>query len=157
MISHSSLRGGSPELRSVIAEQYEGFGIDQICVTNGSSESNFAVIASLVDQPDHMVVEHPNYPSLYEVPRSLGLLGTRSFGSGLLTSNSTPSSLGHKNPPRLLILDALVSDSKKGIVWCEMPVTCNSHSLIRGRLKRVVSSGGLTFLKNSGSATDETR
>lgn len=64
---------GSPELRSVIAEQYEGFGPDQICVTNGSSESNFAVIASLVDQSDHMVVEHPNYPSLYEVPRSLGL------------------------------------------------------------------------------------
>lgn len=64
---------GSPELRSVISEQYEGFGPDQICVTTGSSESNFAIIASLVGDSGHMIVEHPNYPSLYEVPSSLGL------------------------------------------------------------------------------------
>lgn len=64
---------GSPELRSIISEQYEGLAADQICVTNGSSESNFSVVASLVGDSDHMVVEHPNYPSLYEVPRSLGL------------------------------------------------------------------------------------
>jgi len=64
---------GSPELRSLISEQYEGLGPDQICVTTGSSEANFSVIASLVGKSDHMIVEHPNYPSLYEVPRSLEL------------------------------------------------------------------------------------
>jgi len=64
---------GSPELRSRICEQYEDLGPDQVCVTTGSSEANFSVIASLVKDSDHMVVEHPNYPSLYEVPRSLGL------------------------------------------------------------------------------------
>jgi aspartate/methionine/tyrosine aminotransferase len=75
--SHVQLRyghhRGSPELRSLICEQYEGFSPDQICVTTGSSKSNFSVIASLVDRSDHMIVEHPNYPSLYEVPRSLEL------------------------------------------------------------------------------------
>lgn len=64
---------GSPELRSMICEQYDSLGPDRICVTTGSSEANFAVIASLVDRSDHMIVEHPNYPSLYEVPRSLEL------------------------------------------------------------------------------------
>lgn len=64
---------GSPELRRAIAEQYDDLTPDQIIVTTGSSESNFAVIASLVGSSDHMVIEHPNYPSLYEVPLSLGL------------------------------------------------------------------------------------
>ena len=64
---------GNPELRSLISEQYEGFDPDQIAVTTGSSEANFAIIASLVGSSDHMIVEHPNYPSLYEVPRSVGL------------------------------------------------------------------------------------
>jgi len=64
---------GNPELRTLISEQYEGFGPDQIAVTTGSSEANFAVIASLVDTSQHIIIEHPNYPSLYEVPRSLGL------------------------------------------------------------------------------------
>ena len=64
---------GSPELRQLLCEQYEDFGPDQICVTTGSSEANFSVVASLVGASDHMIVERPNYPSLYEVPRSLGL------------------------------------------------------------------------------------
>ena len=76
-LSHVPLRyghhRGNPELRSLIAEQYDGLSADRIAVTTGSSEANFAIIASLVDASDHMIVEHPNYPSLYEVPRSLGL------------------------------------------------------------------------------------
>jgi aspartate/methionine/tyrosine aminotransferase len=62
---------GKPELRELISPDYEGFGPNQIAVTTGASEANFAVIASLVGQNDHLIVEHPNYPSLYEVPRSL--------------------------------------------------------------------------------------
>lgn len=64
---------GSPELRTLIAEQYEGFSPEQVAVTTGSSEANFAIIVSLVGESDHMIVEHPNYPSLYEVPQSLNL------------------------------------------------------------------------------------
>lgn len=62
---------GSPELRELIAQGYEDFSPDQIAVTNGASEANFAVVASLVGPNDYVVVEHPNYPSLYEVPKSL--------------------------------------------------------------------------------------
>ncbi|MHA1908924.1 MAG: aminotransferase class I/II-fold pyridoxal phosphate-dependent enzyme [Candidatus Thorarchaeota archaeon] len=63
---------GHPKLRSLIAEQYPGMLAENVAVTTGASESNFCVIAHLVGPDDHMIVEHPTYPSLYEVPRSLG-------------------------------------------------------------------------------------
>ncbi len=63
---------GKPELRASIARQYPGLSEDNVVVTTGASEANFAVVSALVDPGDHMIVEHPNYPSLYEVPRSLG-------------------------------------------------------------------------------------
>jgi aspartate/methionine/tyrosine aminotransferase len=63
---------GKPDLRACIAEQYPGLDQDHIIVTTGASEANFAVVAALVKPGDHVVIEHPNYPSLYEVPRSLG-------------------------------------------------------------------------------------
>jgi len=63
---------GDPELRSVVAQQYPGLKQEHIVVTTGASEANFAVVSALMKPGDHMIVEHPNYPSLYEVPRSLG-------------------------------------------------------------------------------------
>lgn len=63
---------GEPELRAAIAEQYPGLTPEQVVVTTGASEANFVVVSALVKPGDHMIVEHPNYPSLYEVPRSLG-------------------------------------------------------------------------------------
>ena len=63
---------GHPSLRAVIAEQYPGLSCDHIIVTTGASEANFVVVSALVKPGDHVIVEHPNYPSLYEVPRSLG-------------------------------------------------------------------------------------
>lgn len=62
---------GAPELRELIASDYPGLSPDQIAVTTGASEANFALVASLVGPDDHIIVEHPNYPSLYEVPASL--------------------------------------------------------------------------------------
>ncbi len=63
---------GRPELRRLIADQYEGLTLDHVVVTTGASEANFVVVGALLSPGDHIVVEHPNYPSLYEVPRSLG-------------------------------------------------------------------------------------
>jgi aspartate/methionine/tyrosine aminotransferase len=63
---------GKPPLRACVAEQYPGLSGDNIVVTTGASEANFAVVAAIVQPGDHVIVEHPNYPSLYEVPRSLG-------------------------------------------------------------------------------------
>jgi len=63
---------GRPDLREIVAGQYEGLSADRIIVTTGASEANFCVVSALVKPGDHVVIHHPNYPSLYEVPRSLG-------------------------------------------------------------------------------------
>ncbi|TFF94226.1 aminotransferase class I/II-fold pyridoxal phosphate-dependent enzyme [Candidatus Thorarchaeota archaeon] len=62
---------GHPELREIIADQYSGRSHENVAVTTGASEGNFSVIAHLVGPKDNIIVEHPTYPSLYEVPRSL--------------------------------------------------------------------------------------
>lgn len=64
---------GNPKLRELVSEGYEGLSSENIAVTNGASEANFAVIASMMNSNDHMIVEHPNYPSNYEVPTSLNM------------------------------------------------------------------------------------
>ncbi|WP_455364464.1 aminotransferase class I/II-fold pyridoxal phosphate-dependent enzyme [[Eubacterium] cellulosolvens] len=64
---------GNPILRELVARDYEGLSEENVAVTTGASEANFALIVTLMDPDDHMVIEFPNYPSLYEVPRSLGL------------------------------------------------------------------------------------
>jgi aspartate/methionine/tyrosine aminotransferase len=63
---------GHPSLREEIAKQYENNSLDNVAVTTGASEANFAIIAHLVGPKDHLIVEHPTYPSLYQVARSLG-------------------------------------------------------------------------------------
>ncbi|MFW9907584.1 MAG: aminotransferase class I/II-fold pyridoxal phosphate-dependent enzyme [Candidatus Thorarchaeota archaeon] len=63
---------GHPKLRSLIAAQYQSLSGENVAVTTGASEANFCIIAHLVGPDDHMIIEHPTYPSLYEVPRSLG-------------------------------------------------------------------------------------
>lgn len=63
---------GHPTLRKEIAKQYKGNSSENIAVTTGASEANFAIIAHLVGPKDHIIVEHPTYPSLYQVARSLG-------------------------------------------------------------------------------------
>jgi len=63
---------GHPSLRKEIAKQYKGNSFENVAVTTGASEANFAIIAHLVGPKDHIIVEHPTYPSLYQVARSLG-------------------------------------------------------------------------------------
>jgi len=63
---------GNPALKKTIAEEYPGLAGKHIVVTTGASEANFVAVSALVKPGDHVIVEHPNYPSLYEVPRSLG-------------------------------------------------------------------------------------
>ena len=62
---------GNPNLRKEIAKQYRGMTHENVAVTTGASEGNFAVIGHLVGTKDHLIVEHPTYPSLYQIPRSL--------------------------------------------------------------------------------------
>ena len=64
---------GNPKLRELVSEGYDGLSSENIAVTNGASEANFAVLASIIKSDDHMIIEHPNYPSNYEVPTSLNM------------------------------------------------------------------------------------
>jgi aspartate/methionine/tyrosine aminotransferase len=63
---------GQPALRERIVEEYPGLGMEQILVTSGGAEAIFAITAALVKPGEHVIVEHPNYPSTYEVARGLG-------------------------------------------------------------------------------------
>ncbi|MFC1693140.1 aminotransferase class I/II-fold pyridoxal phosphate-dependent enzyme [Candidatus Latescibacterota bacterium] len=103
---------GRPELRECLAEQYPGLTPDQIIVTSGASEANFSIVSALVKPGDHVVVEHPNYTSMYEVPRSMGCevsLLTLKFEDGfkpdldrlsdMITPETKLVSLTHPNNP----------------------------------------------------------
>jgi len=63
---------GTPELREALARLYPGAGIDDIEVTNGTSEANYMVSLSLLKEGDEFALEVPNYMQLWGVPRSLG-------------------------------------------------------------------------------------
>jgi aspartate/methionine/tyrosine aminotransferase len=69
---HYSHMLGDFELRELIARDYLGLSPDRILVTTGCIEANFVAFASLIQPGDHVIVEHPNYQQLYEVPRALG-------------------------------------------------------------------------------------
>lgn len=103
---------GLPELRETIAGQYRELRGENVVVTTGASEANFVVVSALAGPGDHVIVEHPNYPSLYEVPRSLGCdvsLFTLRFESGfrpdldelrdLIRPHTKLISLTHPNNP----------------------------------------------------------
>ncbi|MCD6472626.1 aminotransferase class I/II-fold pyridoxal phosphate-dependent enzyme [Candidatus Aerophobetes bacterium] len=63
---------GEPELRELIAQEYDGLSADQVLITSGAAAALFIVAVSLLKPGDHIIVAHPNYASNIEVPRSLG-------------------------------------------------------------------------------------
>jgi len=63
---------GEPGLREEIATDYPGLSPAQVLVTSGAGEAIFCIFAALLKPGDHVIVEHPNYPQLYTVPRGLG-------------------------------------------------------------------------------------
>ncbi len=63
---------GNPALRQAIANIYRGRGIDNVLVTNGSAEANFATIWSVVEPGDEVVVMLPNYMLVWGALRAFG-------------------------------------------------------------------------------------
>ena len=64
---------GLPELREAIATGYPGLSADDILVTAGASEAIVLLAITLLHgRSARAVIEHPTYPTLYLVPRSLG-------------------------------------------------------------------------------------
>jgi hypothetical protein len=67
-----SQSNGTIELRERIAAIYPGARIDQIEVTNGTSEANYLVALSQLTAGDGFAMELPNYMQMPGIARSLG-------------------------------------------------------------------------------------
>lgn len=67
-----SQSNGTIALRERIAAHYPGASIEQIEVTNGTSEANYLVALGLLQPGDAVAMESPNYMQFPGVARSLG-------------------------------------------------------------------------------------
>ena len=67
-----SQSNGTIELRERIAAIYPGATIEQIELTNGTSEANYAIALSMLQPGDVVAMQVPNYMQMWGVSRSLG-------------------------------------------------------------------------------------
>jgi aspartate/methionine/tyrosine aminotransferase len=67
-----SQSNGTIALRERLAAVYPGAGIEQIEVTNGTSEANYLIALSQLRPGDDVAMEVPNYMQMPGVARSLG-------------------------------------------------------------------------------------
>ena len=67
-----SQSNGTIALREGLARLYPGSGIDNIQVTNGTSEANYLLSLALLDKGDAAAIQLPNYMQLNGIPPSLG-------------------------------------------------------------------------------------
>jgi len=67
-----SQTNGTIELRGAISQLYPGSDIDNILVTNGSSEANFISIWTNLKAGEELILMLPNYMQIWGLARSLG-------------------------------------------------------------------------------------
>ena len=67
-----SQSNGTIELRERLAAIYPGASVEQIEVTNGTSEANYLIALSQLQPGDEVAMEMPNYMQMPGVVRSLG-------------------------------------------------------------------------------------
>lgn len=63
---------GHPVLREEIARLYANISTEEIIVLSGAEEGIFALMNSLLEAGDHVIVQFPAYQSLFEVARAIG-------------------------------------------------------------------------------------
>ena len=63
---------GHPDLRAQIASLYKQVRPEEIIVHAGAEEAVFTFMNAVLEPADHVIVHHPAYQSLAELPRSLG-------------------------------------------------------------------------------------
>jgi len=64
---------GTIELRTAIANLYEGASAEHVQVTNGGSEANFISLFRLVDKGDEIILMSPNYMQIAGMARAWGV------------------------------------------------------------------------------------
>lgn len=67
-----SQSNGTIELRELISSSYPGSSIDNIEVTNGTSEANYLLLLSMLSEGDEVALEIPNYMQINGIAKSLG-------------------------------------------------------------------------------------
>jgi len=67
-----SQANGTIELRELLAEQYAGSMIDNIEVTNGTSEANYVLAITLLGEGDEFAMAIPNYMQLEGIAKAAG-------------------------------------------------------------------------------------
>uniref|UniRef100_Q01N96 Aminotransferase n=1 Tax=Solibacter usitatus (strain Ellin6076) TaxID=234267 RepID=Q01N96_SOLUE len=67
-----SQSNGTLGLREELTRVYPGASVDQIEVTNGTSEANYLLALALLREGDEVALEVPNYMQYGGVPRSMG-------------------------------------------------------------------------------------
>ncbi len=67
-----SQSNGTLALREKLAALYPGAAVDNIEVTNGTSEANYLLALSQLRAGDRFALQLPNYMQLWGVPRSVG-------------------------------------------------------------------------------------
>jgi aspartate/methionine/tyrosine aminotransferase len=63
---------GIEPLRLATSALYKKLGANQVLIQNGGEEAIFLALSATLQSSDHVVVHAPAYPSLCEIPRSLG-------------------------------------------------------------------------------------
>ncbi|MCG3226777.1 MAG: aminotransferase class I/II-fold pyridoxal phosphate-dependent enzyme [Candidatus Heimdallarchaeota archaeon] len=64
---------GSKELRTAISSLYPGANLENVSVTNGSAESNFLSVWSVLEPNDELLLMLPNYMQIWGIARSFGV------------------------------------------------------------------------------------
>ncbi len=67
-----SQTNGTIALRQTLCEHYAGAMIDNLLVTNGTSEANFLAALTLLGDGDEVVFETPNYMQMHALPSLWG-------------------------------------------------------------------------------------
>lgn len=80
-----NITAGSPELREEIGRCYDNVGLEDVLVSNGSSEAIFCFFNQLLNEGDEVVVPLPAFQCLHQVPVSIGC---RIKGPNLLESKN---------------------------------------------------------------------
>jgi aspartate/methionine/tyrosine aminotransferase len=106
---------GTLELRTAIASMYEGASPADIQVTNGGSEANLIVLASLIQPGDEAVVMMPNYMQVPELARALGAT-VRPWT--LKERAVTKDGIQPRWWPDLDALERMVTDKTRAILLC---------------------------------------
>lgn len=64
---------GTPGLRAAVAATYKGAGVENIFVTNGSSEANFIAAWHLFEKGDELALMTPNYAQMWGLAKTWGV------------------------------------------------------------------------------------